>query len=84
MSICTYICCRFKRKTEAQAIFPNSFTIRSSCKLKLVLCPFVYEKIYKVCKRTKRICPLMKRGRHLLSGQWSDFPQNEPNFWLYV
>ncbi len=36
-----YICCRFKRKTEAQAIFPNPFTICSSCKQKFSVCPFV-------------------------------------------
>jgi hypothetical protein len=30
-----------KRKTEAQAIFRNLFTVRSSCKLKLVVCLFV-------------------------------------------
>ncbi len=38
-----YICSRFKRKTEAQAIFLNSFTVCSSCKRKFVICPFVYE-----------------------------------------
>jgi hypothetical protein len=32
-----------KRKTEAQTIFFNPFTVCSSCKLKFVACPFVYE-----------------------------------------
>ncbi len=40
MYIYIHICCRFKRKTEAQAIF-NPFTVSSSCKQKFVVCPFV-------------------------------------------
>jgi hypothetical protein len=36
-----YICCRFKQKMEAKAIFLNPFTIRSLCKRKFVVCPFV-------------------------------------------
>ncbi len=35
--------CRLKRKTEAQAIFLNSFTVYSLCKRKFVFCPFVEE-----------------------------------------
>jgi hypothetical protein len=38
-----YICCRFKQKTEAQAIFLNPFSVCSLCKRKFVVCPFVYE-----------------------------------------
>jgi hypothetical protein len=38
-----YICCRFKRKTEAQAIFLNPFIICSSYKQKFAVCPFVDE-----------------------------------------
>jgi hypothetical protein len=40
-----YICCRFKRKTESrsQAIFLNRLTIRSLCKRKFGICPFIYE-----------------------------------------
>jgi hypothetical protein len=38
-----YICCCFKRKTEAQAIFLNLFTVCSSCKRKFVVCPSVNE-----------------------------------------
>ncbi len=38
-----YICCRFKMKREAQAIFFNLFTVWSSCKGKFVICPFVDE-----------------------------------------
>jgi hypothetical protein len=34
-----------KRKTEAQAIFLNPFTIGRSCKRKFVVCPFVEEEI---------------------------------------
>ncbi len=30
-------------KTEAQAIFFNPFTVRSSCKRKFIVCPFVDE-----------------------------------------
>ncbi len=37
------MCFCFKRKTEAQAIFLNPFTICSSCKQKFVVCPFVDE-----------------------------------------
>jgi hypothetical protein len=37
-----YICCSFKRKPEAQAIFLNPFTVFSSCKWKFVVCLFVY------------------------------------------
>ncbi len=37
-----YICCRFKRKTEAQAIFLNPFFC-SSCKRNFVVYPFVYK-----------------------------------------
>jgi hypothetical protein len=43
--ICIYICCCFKRKTEAQGIFLNPFTICSSCKQKFVICPFVDKKM---------------------------------------
>jgi hypothetical protein len=32
-----------KRKTEAQSIFPNPFTICSLCKRKFVVCPFIDE-----------------------------------------
>jgi hypothetical protein len=32
-----------KRKTEVQAIFLNSFIVCSSCKQKLVVCPFADE-----------------------------------------
>jgi hypothetical protein len=32
-----------KRKTEAEAIFLNPFTLCSSCKRKFVVCPFVDE-----------------------------------------
>jgi hypothetical protein len=32
---------RFQAKLVAQAIFLNSFTICSLCKLKFVVCPFV-------------------------------------------
>jgi hypothetical protein len=35
-----YIRCPFKRKTEAQVIFHNPFTV---CSPKFVLCPFVYK-----------------------------------------
>ncbi len=38
-----YICCRFKRKTEAQAIFLYPFTVCSSGKQKFVVCPIVDE-----------------------------------------
>jgi hypothetical protein len=31
---------------ESQAIFLNQFTVCSSCKLKSVVCPFVYEETY--------------------------------------
>ncbi len=37
------MCCCFKRKTEAQAIFLNPFTVCSSCKQKFVVCPFADE-----------------------------------------
>jgi hypothetical protein len=37
-SICVH--CRFKWKTEAQAIFLNPFTVFSSCKRKFVVCLF--------------------------------------------
>ncbi len=40
------MCCRFKRKTEAQATFLNPFTVCSSSKQKLCVC--------KRIKRTKR------------------------------
>jgi hypothetical protein len=33
-----------KRKTEAQAIFLDSFTLCSECKWKFVVCPLVDEK----------------------------------------
>ncbi len=39
------ICCGFKRKTEAQAIFLNPFTVCSPCKWKFIVRPFVYEEI---------------------------------------
>jgi hypothetical protein len=42
ISICV-ICCNFKRKTKAQAIFSNLFTVCSSGKQKFVICLFVYE-----------------------------------------
>ncbi len=32
-----------KRKTEAQTIILNLFTVCSSCKRKFVVCPFVYK-----------------------------------------
>ncbi len=35
-------CCCFKRKMEAQAIFLDPFIVCSSCKWKLVVCPFIY------------------------------------------
>jgi hypothetical protein len=38
-----YLCFHYKRKSEAQAIFLNLFTVCSSCKRKFVVCPFVYE-----------------------------------------
>jgi hypothetical protein len=34
---------KIKQKTEAQAIFPNPFTVCSSCKRKFAVCPFVAE-----------------------------------------
>jgi hypothetical protein len=30
-------------KTEGQAIFLNRFTVCSSCKRKIIVCPFVYK-----------------------------------------
>ncbi len=44
-----YICClfNFKRKTEAQAIFLNPFTVCSSCKRKFVVSPIVDEETLK-------------------------------------
>jgi hypothetical protein len=33
-----HICCLFKRKTESQAIFLNSYTACSSCKWKFAVC----------------------------------------------
>jgi hypothetical protein len=36
-----YICCHFKRKTEALTIFLNPFTTCSLCKQKFVVFPFV-------------------------------------------
>jgi hypothetical protein len=58
--IYTYICIKilayvyiymlcFKRKSEAQAIFLNQFTICSSCKRKFVICPFVDEETNGIC-----------------------------------
>jgi hypothetical protein len=41
--ICIHICCHFKWKTEDQAIFLNPFTSCSSCKLKFVICLFLYK-----------------------------------------
>jgi hypothetical protein len=38
-----YKCCRFKRKTKAQAIFLYPFTVCSSGKQKFVVCPIVDE-----------------------------------------
>jgi hypothetical protein len=35
-------------KTEAQAIFLNPFTVRSSCKRKFIVCPFVDEETTEV------------------------------------
>ncbi len=35
--------CRFKRKTEAQAICLNPFTVCSSSERKFVICPYVYK-----------------------------------------
>jgi hypothetical protein len=45
IALSKYRCCRFnrKRKTEAQAVFLNSFTICSPCKWKFVVCLFVYK-----------------------------------------
>jgi hypothetical protein len=45
MGIYIYICCHFKRKMEAQAIFLNPFTVCSSCNWKFVICPFVDKEI---------------------------------------
>ncbi len=48
ISLSTYVytvykfCC-FKRKMETQAIFLSPFNICSSCKLKFVICSFVYK-----------------------------------------
>ncbi len=36
-----------KRKMEAQAIFPNPFTVCSSCNWKVVVCPFVEKKTHR-------------------------------------
>jgi hypothetical protein len=41
---------KIKRKEEAQAIFLNPFTVCSSCKKKVVICPFVE-------KETNGSCP---------------------------
>ncbi len=38
-----YICWRFKRKTEAEAIFLNPFTVCSLCMRKFVICRFFNE-----------------------------------------
>jgi hypothetical protein len=43
ISISIYICCHFRRKTEAQMIFLNLFTVCSLCKQKFVVCPLVYK-----------------------------------------
>ncbi len=54
-----FICCRLKRKMEAQAIFPYIFIVCSSCKwLKFVVCPFVYEETngsYSLANRVNRL-----------------------------
>ncbi len=52
----------FQMENESQAIFLYLFTICSSCKQKLVICPFVDKETngsYPVCKRTKWTCPAM-------------------------
>jgi hypothetical protein len=40
-SVYVYIGCRSKRKTEAQVIFLNPFTVYTSYKQKFVVCMFV-------------------------------------------
>ncbi len=50
------MCCNFKRKTEAQAIFLNPFTVCSSRKRKFAICQIVHEETkgkLSVCKRPK-------------------------------
>ncbi len=42
-NIYVYICYPFKRKTEAQAIFLNLFTVCLLCKRNFVFYPFVDE-----------------------------------------
>ncbi len=51
-----HTCCRFKGKTEAQAIFLITFTGCSSRKGKLVCLRRNKWKL-SICKRTKRTCP---------------------------
>jgi hypothetical protein len=45
VSLNMYICCHFKPKTEAQAIFLILFTVCSLWKQKFVVCPFVYGEV---------------------------------------
>jgi hypothetical protein len=42
-SVYIYLCCGFKRKTEAQVVFLNPFTVSSLFKWKFVVCPLIDE-----------------------------------------
>jgi hypothetical protein len=60
-----YMCCRFKQKTEAKAIFLNPFTACSSCKRKFVVCPFVDKETngsYLLANRLNRLAHLWMYG----------------------
>jgi hypothetical protein len=65
-----YICCRFNictRKTEAQTIFLNLFTVCSSCK-RFVVCQFVYEELTENGKFRLFLCLLQtEKGKRQTS-----------------
>jgi hypothetical protein len=69
-----FICYCFTRKTKAEAVFLNPFTVFSSCKQKFIVCLFVWQRNKRklpVCKQTKRtkrtiwICPSMIYNTHV-------------------
>ncbi len=72
-----YVCCRFKQKMEAQAIFLNPFTVRSLCKRKFVVCPFVDKaangSYLFAKKRTKQTKHKLNEPAHLWVGVQTSF-----------
>ncbi len=78
MQLHKYICCCFKRKTEAQAIFLHLFTVCSLCKQMFVVCPFVDEETnesYPFANRQNALAPL-RLGVWIYIDNPSDFHIN--------